>query len=542
MAERDSWLQMHAVGFANSSNVGIGKSLRAKHSAELSVGHAGGNGFQTGPEFSLSFSDLQSIPRECLQAYSKEGQELRTALLRDACIVFFCAGYPGKKFIYEIAKKRGVRSIIVDNHDSWAKELATSGIISDFIGVDMAAPADEVFKQSLDGIRALGIKPDGVCTFVELSVSISAQLAQALGCPGPDPECVLAARDKSKARRVFKDHGLPHVRNVLILSEQDISKASEYIGFPAVLKPISGAASLGVQKVNSSDELISVYRNVVSTISNLIVSAGALERRTQTIGGTCSGSQGVEARSVIDVTVMMEEYLDGQEVDVDLVMSDGKARYCKVIDNGPTYEPFFAETHASLPSLMDPIKVEELEALAIKSVEALGFLGGVFHVELKYTSKGPRLIEVNCRMGGGPTRMIHKLVSGIDLVLEQFFLAVGIPSRPIVPKEPLTRVAYAFINSRATGAVDDVSFMSEYAKRENVVWVNPYVKPYEQVIGPQDGHPSWLGDVVVTHEDGHRALEIVKEIEKEIAEDFANRLIVMEDQNTLIQFMSHTIC
>lgn len=23
---------------------------------------------------------------------------------------------------------------------------------------------------------------------------------------------------------------------------------------------------------------------------------------------------------------------------------------------------------------------------------------GVFHVELKYTSRGPRLIEVNCRM------------------------------------------------------------------------------------------------------------------------------------------------
>lgn len=37
-------------------------------------------------------------------------------------------------------------------------------------------------------------------------------------------------------------------------------------------------------------------------------------------------------------------------------------------------------------------------------------LQGVYHVELKYTSRGPRLIEVNCRMGGGPVRLTNLLV------------------------------------------------------------------------------------------------------------------------------------
>lgn len=36
--------------------------------------------------------------------------------------------------------------------------------------------------------------------------------------------------------------------------------------------------------------------------------------------------------------------------------------------------------------------------------QALGLKTGVMHVEAKYTSRGPRLIEVNCRMGGGPIR------------------------------------------------------------------------------------------------------------------------------------------
>ena len=43
-------------------------------------------------------------------------------------------------------------------------------------------------------------------------------------------------------------------------------------------------------------------------------------------------------------------------------------------------------------------------------------LQGVFHVELKYTSRGPRLIEINCRMGGGPVRNTNLLVWGVDMV------------------------------------------------------------------------------------------------------------------------------
>lgn len=36
-------------------------------------------------------------------------------------------------------------------------------------------------------------------------------------------------------------------------------------------------------------------------------------------------------------------YLDGGEVDVDVVMSAGEWRYAAVTDNGPTLEPYFNE-------------------------------------------------------------------------------------------------------------------------------------------------------------------------------------------------------
>ena len=61
---------------------------------------------------------------------------------------------------------------------------------------------------------------------------------------------------------------------------------------------------------------------------------------------------------------------------------------------------------------------------------------GVFHVELKYTARGPRLIEVNCRMGGGPVRLTNLLVWGVDLVEEHLLTTAGIPSRPPVWSRP----------------------------------------------------------------------------------------------------------
>ena len=46
----------------------------------------------------------------------------------------------------------------------------------------------------------------------------------------------------------------------------------------------------------------------------------------------------------MDCTILMEQYLDGKEVDVDVVMSQGEWRYAAVTDNGPTLEPYFNET------------------------------------------------------------------------------------------------------------------------------------------------------------------------------------------------------
>lgn len=80
-------------------------------------------------------------------------------------------------------------------------------------------------------------------------------------------------------------------------------------------------------------------------------------------------------------------------------------------------------------------------------------------MEGKYTSRGARLIEVNCRMGGGPVRNTNLLVWGVDLVEEQLLCTAGIPSRPPIAPQPLMNIAEFSINAQKTGFMKNTDWL-----------------------------------------------------------------------------------
>ena len=451
---------------------------------------------------------LRRIPSEMLSHAGPEEQELRCKLLRGATIVFFSAGYPRKQFIYRKAAKMGVKAVIIDTPDSWAKSLVEEQVIAKFIPVDMGMDAESVFNSALAAIKELSADEatgpaDGICTFWELSVPMVSRLAEATGLPGHKPEAVDIARDKHLTRKVLADAGLPSIANMLIENESQLEEAARKVGFPSVLKPVGGASSLGVKKVNNEAEFLSVYREVVSVMRGLVVSGGQILRRAS--AAPDERTNGVDLDKAIDTTMMLEEYLDGDEVDIDIVMSNGEARYVAVSDNGPTHEPYFTETWGCLPSLLPREKVQDLRKMAEDSIKAIGFENGIFHVEGKYTSRGPRLIEVNARMGGGPVRKMQKHTFGVDLVVEQMFIAVGIPCNPCAADVPKKAVAYACCDAPRGGCIPDRQMFEAFKQREGILWVLPLIKPGDRVFGPEEGVPTWIAQILVESDDGAAA-------------------------------------
>jgi carnosine synthase len=453
---------------------------------------------------------LGAISPALLESDSLDAQNLRRKLVHGSTVVFFTAGYAGKRFVFERACELGVKSVVIDHPDSWCRSLVDEGVIAKFLPIDMSESPQEVFAKSLEQIKRLGEDgltgpADAVITFVELSVAMVARLAEHLALPGQTPDAVDTARDKHAARAALKSAGLPTPANCLLHQEADLEGAARLVGFPMVLKPISGAASLGVKKVETRQELTAVYREVVAELSTLVVVSGALVKNA-------SDGKGVQADTVVDMTVLCEQYLDGAEVDVDVVMSDGQWRYAAITENGPTIEPYFQETWAVCPSLIPVDHQRQLKDLAVKSVEACGFTAGVFHVELKYTSNGPQLIEVNARMGGGPVRLVNKMVWGVDFVEETIFIGLGIPARPPVPKEPLTAISYYYVNALKSGTVVELPPLDKLRKTPGVVAMSYFVNEGDKVVGPDDGLPTWLGDVIVQAPSSEKARDLMKKM------------------------------
>ena len=472
--------------------------------------------------------------RPDVESPDEQGRQVALSQLRDKRIVFVSPGYPGKRFVFEKAHELGVKSIIIDSPGSWTSELERKGIVERVIEVDMSRDEDLVFADCVTSLSML-LPLDGICTFVELSAPLAARLSEKFNLPGHSVSSVALARDKHQTRRAVEAHastGQYAIRNYLISNGTDaeLRKAAELVGFPAVLKPVSGAASLGVQKVNSIEELLRTYRVINDLVSELIVSSGALERRVKT-ATTESESESTEASaeqfhsnvsSLQNTAIVLEEYISGQEVDIDIVLCEGEITFCEISDNGPTEEPYFGETYNCCPTLLSQTEQDELKDMALRiTKEALGFRSGVFHVEAKMSPYGPRLIEVNCRMGGGPIRAVHLARSNVDLVVEQLLLAVGLPAYP-TPRSESERPAIGFfeVNATRSGSVNNLDFLKVYETRPGMVYFMQFVSVGEHIVGPEEGQPTWLAEALFTRDTPEEAAQDAHNLYVEIQKLF----------------------
>ncbi|MFJ6101883.1 acetyl-CoA carboxylase biotin carboxylase subunit family protein [Streptomyces sp. NPDC092359] len=247
----------------------------------------------------------------------------------------------------------------------------------------------------------------GVVTWDEYALVPTAELASRLKVPGNSPQAMTACRDKATSRRLFAEHGVPSAVSTRVDTLAEATRAARLTGFPVVLKPSSHAASIGVVRVNRLEVLSSSWEFAAS---------GA-------------GEQGPEGGGVL-----VEEYLAGPEISVECVTRDGVTTALAVTRKEVGFAPYFEEVGHTVDA-GDPL-LDEVAPAAAQAVRALGITVGVQHVEMRLMSSGPRIIEVNARIGGDLIGELVRLATGLDLPRIAADVACG--------KEPdLVRTAHA---------------------------------------------------------------------------------------------------
>lgn len=421
------------------------------------------------------FSQLSMVRPERLQEASKEAQALRRKLMRDSHILIVQGGYLGKLFIYQRLKELECSVTIMDGPNSAWRGVAEDGLIDDFIELDFS-DHDTVFTRAMEAVSEAmhDTKFDAVTTYFEDAVALAARIATALGIESNPIHACEQARNKRLTREVMGSAGLPVPRYYRINSAKDITPACAVVGFPAIMKPVFGAASTGVSRINDEKEAHSKYEQLFAVLDPTKDSLWY---------------QGTE--------MVLEEYYDGDEFDIDMLLCNGNAVYAKVSDNWACWEPWFQETGTNCPSLYPNDKQDELIKLSVETTLALGFRAGCFHVECKYTSRGPRIIEVNARMGGVSVRDVNKHAWGVDLIEEHAMCALRIPIRPFIPKKPLGYMAECAVNAPYSGTINAEKWLDYVLDDKRVHKINYFKEKGAKVIGPEDGMPDWIVEIIV---------------------------------------------
>ena len=403
-------------------------------------------------------------------------------------VVVVGAGYLGKRRLYERIAELGARITVVDETGHWSQRLVADGLAAHWVAAPIAGDADADAAAVVDALAGEGIRPDAVLTFWETSVPVAARAAAALGLPGNPVAAVDAARSKLRTREESARAGLPTPRSQRVRSLDELFAAAEAIGFPSVVKPEFGASAVGCVRIDSFESLPGVYKIVRSELATTDV---------------------VDLRAGNDL--LLEEYLDGVEFDVDLVLHDGECVFSSVSQNWPTAEPSFQETGLHCPPDHGAKPVRRLVQLCVETVQAFGFRYGVLHVEGKCTSRGPRIVEVNARMGGGRIHHIVEAVWGVDLIEAQVRGALGLPQQLAPSRKPRCAVVNALLYAPATGRLDALHF-TEGTKADLGPLVDVAADVGQEVDGPDRVFATALAEVTVGAKNLRRARSLAAEV------------------------------
>ncbi|WP_027681527.1 ATP-grasp domain-containing protein [Rhizobium leguminosarum] len=233
----------------------------------------------------------------------------------------------------------------------------------------------------------------GISSALESAYAKVGRLCEDFGLPGPNPLSIEQCCDKFRQREILKQAEIPIPAFRLAENATEVKSAAAEIGLPAILKPAEGSGSYGVRLCRDMDELV--------------------EHADYMLCGTHRWNS--SPRILVEEFAQGPHYtalLMGNEVVAIATASFGRA-------------PHFVYREFTCPAPLSHNELERIADLSRSCLQALGLGWGPTAIELRWTERGPIVIEVNPRLSGTPDPQLVKLAYGIDLVTEHIKLAIG---------------------------------------------------------------------------------------------------------------------
>lgn len=405
-------------------------------------------------------------------------------------ILLINTGSTKKRFIIQRLKKLGLKIVVLNKDKNWAAPYVDHWILADNTNHSESILACKEFLTNNPEIKI-----DGALTFWEDDVLLTSKIIDKFNFIGVPNNIAKKVRNKYLFREFCQANNIPTPKHYLVKKEEDLKYILDNFKFPVVIKPAFGSSSAYVIKVEKKENLLEMYNYVKNNLST-----------------------NVESALIDGLDVFVEEFIDGDEVDIDIILQNGKTKFYSISDNYNKGKGiFFIDSGQAVPSGLPSHLQEEIIEMAEMTLEKLGIQNGCIHYEAKYSSKGFYPIEVNIRMGGDYVYSYTRSAWGIDLIENAVKIAIGeyIPKihKPAIPKKYI--IGWD-LHPEESGILAELDSPDNLKKQKHVEEAEIYKTVGDPILVPPEGfeHLGWL---TVSGENILDAQDNLEEIKKLIS-------------------------
>ena len=284
------------------------------------------------------------------------------------------------------AKELGVTCIAVD-YDENAVGVKEVDKFYNISTIDYKRVLETAQKEEVDGIFT-------ICS--DRPMQIVAKVGAVLGLNTISCEAALLATNKAFMRNALFDNNVSIPKYKICKDFLDFKNAIKELGFPVIVKPSDNSGSRGISFIECENSYDQAYEYA--------------------------------KENSLDGVVLVEEFVNGDEVSVEAFVENGEVRIIQITDKITTGAPHFVEMGHNQPSAHPEHIVTLIKETTINAVKALKIEGGPVHAELKVAGDGVKVIELGARLGGDyiATDLVP-LSTGVDLVEANIKWALGLP-------------------------------------------------------------------------------------------------------------------
>lgn len=350
-------------------------------------------------------------------------------------------------------------AILYDKNNVNSKVESCRKLVDLDFAVDLATNEPEKI------IDEIGEQLYSVTTRGETFLELYARLLPTIGkyVLAPTAEAVCTSMSKSKTRNALLN-SYPEIsmKYVEFSTESNLdeitSLINDAVSFPVIIKPTGLSTSMLVSRANSRQELLTSLSDIKECLDVIYkLRHGRGEQR-----------------------IVVEEFVDGDLYSVDAYIdSQGKALFCPFVKTTTgvkagksDYYGYFQVT----PSGLQDSQERDARRVAQQLIEAVGLTNSSSHIELIYTGKEWRAVEIGPRNGGYRSQL-YRLSSGLAHNINDILIHAE-PDK-IDLGAPKQYAAMAKLYAEQEGIIADIQGVEEAKKV-------PQVKMLVQNIGKND--------------------------------------------------------